>query len=144
VDLDVGIMARGALGSVGLTVRNVAEPSFETGGETELRLDRQVRGGASILLLPSWKLAADLDLTRNEGSLGAIRQFAVGTEAQVSRRFAARGGVRLNMTGDRGRTPALSVGGSYAVLGSVLVDAQATAGSDDTLRGWGIAGRIVF
>ena len=144
VDLDFGIMATGALGSVGLTVRNASQPNFRTGDDLELQLDRQIRGGASILLLQTWKLAADLDFTSNSGPFGDVREFAVGTEGSLTRRITARGGVRINTSGDAGRAPSLSVGASYALRGSLLVDAQMTAGSDEAFKGWGIAGRLVF
>jgi F plasmid transfer operon, TraF, protein len=143
-DLDIGVMAVASFGSAGLTVRNVTEPSFDTPNDLEIQLDRQFRAGGMVLLLPTWKLAADFDLTENEGPFGAVRQVAIGTEAQVTKRFAARSGLRFNTAGNRGLTPAYSVGGSFAVFGSVLVDAQATGGSDETLRGWGLAGRVMF
>ena len=143
-DLDVGVMARGAAGQVGLTIRNLTEPSFKTGGATELRLERQIRGGASLLLLQHWTLAADVDLKPFIGPFGDVREVAVGTEARLNRRLTARTGVRLNTAGDRGRTPAVSAGGSFAVFGSVLVDAQVTHGPDSAFRGWGVAGRFVF
>lgn len=142
VDLDVGVMATGAVGRVGLTFRNVTAPGFDTGAGEELSLQRQVRGGASVLLLPAWKVAADVDLLRVDGPFGGLREVSFGTEGQVSRRLAARGGLRFNAAGDR--APALSVGASYAVLGSVQIDAQVTGGSDKSFRGWGIAGRMVF
>ena len=142
VDLDVGVMATGAFGRAGLTVRNVTAPGFDTGAGVELSLPRQVRGGASVLLLPAWKVAADVDLLRVEGPFGRLREVSFGTEGQVSRRLAARGGLRFIAAGDH--APALSVGASYAVLGSVQIDAQVTGGSDKSFRGWGIAGRMVF
>jgi hypothetical protein len=144
VDLDAGIRAGNSVGSIGLTVRNVTEPSFETGGDSELQLGRQVRGGGSIFLLPDWKLAADVDFTKNEGPLGDVRQVSIGTEARVASRAIARGGIRVNTAGDRGRTPAWSIGASYAVAATLLIDAQLSQGSDETLRGWGLAGRVVF
>jgi hypothetical protein len=145
IDLDVGLMVTGSAGRLGLVVRNVAEPAFETGNDgPDLRLDRQVRAGGSVLLLQNWKLAADVDFTRSRTVFGDVRELALGTEGQVTRRVAARAGVRLNTAGDQGRTPALSVGGSFAALGSVLLDAQITTGSDRVFRGWGIAGRLVF
>ncbi len=145
VDLDVGVMFAGAVGRVGLLVRNLSEPSFETDDRSrELSLERQVRGGASILLLQTWKLAADMDLTKQTGPFGEVRELAIGSEGQLTRRLAARAGVRLNTAGDAGRTPGLSVGGTFAALGSLLVDGQVTTGSDKAFRGWGIAGRVVF
>jgi hypothetical protein len=144
-DIDVGVMATGSAGRLGLVVRNASEPGFETGsGGPDLRLERQVRAGGSVLLLQAWKLAADLDLTRRQSVFGEMRELAVGTEGQVTRRLTARAGLRLNTTGDRGRTPGLAVGGSFAALGSLLVDAQLTTGGDEVFRGWGVAGRMVF
>jgi hypothetical protein len=142
VDLDVGVMAAGSFGRAGLTVRNLTAPTFDTASGDELRLQRQVRGGASILLLPSWKLAADVDLLEIDAAFGRLREISFGTEGQVSRRLAARAGVRLNSAGDA--APAVAVGASYAVLGSVQIDGQVTAGSNKAFRGWGIAGRMVF
>ena len=144
VDADLGVMARGALGSIGLVVRNLTAPSFRTAESAELVLERQVRAGVSVALLPNWRLASDVDLTRQRGVYGDVREVALGTEAQVTRRVAARAGVRLNTAGPRGRTPALSLGGSYALTGAVFLDAQATAGADEALRGWGLAGRVLF
>lgn len=144
VDVDVGVMATGGIGSVGLTVRNLSEPAFRTGDDLELRLERQIRGGASVLLLPTWKLAADFDFTTSEGPFTDVRELALGTEGRLTRRLTARGGFRLNTAGDRGRAPSVSLGGSYAVLGSLLLDAQVTRGGDEAFGGWGIAGRMVF
>jgi hypothetical protein len=145
IDLDIGLMATGSAGRVGLVVRNVSEPTFETGtGGPDLELERQIRAGGSVLLLPTWKLAADIDLTRSRTVFGPVREVALGTEGQVTRRLTARAGLRLNTVGDRGRTPAVSIGGSFAALGSLLVDAHITTGSDYVFRGWGIAGRMVF
>ena len=143
-DLDVGVMMTGSMGRVGVTARNLTEPAFQTGGPDELRLERQIRGGASLLLLQTWKLAADLDFLKNDGPFGEMRELSLGTEGQLSKRVAARGGVRVNTAGDAGRRPAVSAGGSFAVFGSLLIDAQVTAGSDKAFRGWGIAGRMVF
>jgi hypothetical protein len=144
VDLDVGVMASGSAGRAGVTVRNVSEPSFRTADGQELRLRRQVRGGASILLLQSWKVAADLDFTTNHGVFGDVRELAIGSEGQLTRRLAGRGGIRLNTAGEGRRSPAISAGGSFAAFGSLLIDAQVTGGSDKAFRGWGLAGRLVF
>jgi F plasmid transfer operon, TraF, protein len=143
-DLDVGVMAAGAVGRVGLVVRNVTEPTFATGRGDELSIDRQVRAGASVFLLEKWILAADVDFLRQRAAFGDVRELSVGTESQITKRLAARAGLRLNTAGDRGRTPAYSIGGTFAALGSFLVDGQVTAGSDEAFRGWGVAGRVVF
>ena len=143
VDVDVGVMATGSAGRMGVTIRNVSQPSFTTTDGQELRLRRAVRGGASILLLQAWKLAADLDFTRTRGVFGDVRELSIGTEGQLLRRLTARAGVRMNTAGGD-RSPALSAGGSVAVFGSVLLDAHVTAGSAKAFRGWGIAVRMGF
>jgi hypothetical protein len=144
VDLDVGVMAVASFGRLGLTVRNLAAPTFDTGQGEELQLERQARAGGSVLLLPEWKLAGDIDLTTNHGTFGEVRELAFGTEGQLTRQLTARAGVRFNTIGDRGRSPAVSAGVSYAVFGAMLVDGQITGGSDNAFRGWGLAGRFIF
>jgi hypothetical protein len=143
-DLDIGVMAVASFGRAGLTLRNVTNPSFETGTGDELLLQRQARAGGSVILLPNWKLAGDVDLLETDGPFGDFREVSLGTEAQVTRRLTARAGTRFNTAGDLGATPAVAVGGSFAVMGSVQIDGQYTGGSDRALRGWGIAGRVVF
>jgi len=145
-DLDAGIMATGDLGRLGLVVRNVTEPAFRTSADDprELRLERAVRAGGSLVLLPGWRLASDLDLTAVQGPFGDVREWALGSEGQVTRQLALRGGVRLNTAGDGGHAPSVSAGGSYAVYGSLLVDVHVTAGAETAFRGWGVAGRMVF
>jgi hypothetical protein len=143
LDLDVGLMATASFGRAGVTIRNVTAPKFDTASGRELQLERQARAGGSVVLLPTWKLAADVDLLRTDGPFGDLREVSVGTEGQVTRRLAARAGLRFNAAGDD-NAPALSVGGSYAVLGSVQIEGQYTGGSDRAFRGWGIAARMVF
>ena len=143
-DLDAGVMVTTTLLRAGVTFRNLTEPSFETGGDEELRLDRQARAGVAILLTPRWTAAVDVDLTSNRGPFGDVRTLAFGAEGRILPRVFARGGVQMNTAGDRGRTPVASIGGSYAVAGAVLVDAHFSSGSDEAFRGWGVAGRVVF
>jgi len=50
--------------------------------------------------------------------------------------------LRLNTAGSR--QPVIAGGASYALLGSVLIDAQVTGGSDRAQRGWGLAARFVY
>jgi hypothetical protein len=143
-DMDAGILATGGVLRVGLTVRNLFEPEFESHGGGELRLERQARAGVSLMLTDRWIAAADFDLTKTAGAFGETRNVAIGAEGRIARRAFARAGVRFNTAGDSDREPAASFGGSYAVMGSLLVDAQVTTGSDRALRGWGVAGRVVF
>ena len=144
LDLDIGVMAVASFGRLGLTVRNLTAPTFDTGRGEELQLERQARAGGSVLLLPEWKLAGDIDLMINRGTFGDVRELAFGTEGQVTRQLTARAGVRFNTIGDRGRSPAVSAGASYVVTGAMLVDGQITGGSGNAFRGWGLAGRFVF
>jgi hypothetical protein len=101
----------------------------------------------SLMLLEGWIVAADLDLLETAGPLGfESRDFALGTEARLARRFIVRGGTRLDIAGEGpgGRRVSASAGGSYAVTASFLVDAQLTAGSEWAPTGWGLAARFVY
>jgi hypothetical protein len=143
IDADLGVMATAGRLKAGLTLRNAAAPRFDSaGGGPALKLERQARMGVSALPFDGLVVAADLDLTKTAGPLGDVRNFAAGTEALVARRHYLRGGVRINTVGER--APALSFGGSYRVTASLLVDAQVTAGSDRTHRGWGISARLGY
>jgi hypothetical protein len=142
-DLDIGVMKAGSFGRIGLVFKNVTEPDFETPQGGELELDRQIRAGAALSLTQTSVLAVDFDLMPYDGPLGEVRQFAMGGEARVVRRVIARAGFRLNTAGET-RDPAYTLGGSFAATNSVLIDAQATLGSDEAGRGWGVAGRFVF
>jgi hypothetical protein len=144
-DADIGVMAsRGAL-KVGLTVRNLSQPEFKTAGtqgSVALSLRRQARAGIAVTPSEGWVVAADLDLTRTRDSLGDERSFAAGSERRIGGKAFVRGGLRLNTAGPR--SPAVAAGGSYAVGGSLLLDAQVTGGSDRAQRGWGVSARFVY
>ena len=142
-DADIGVMAsRGRL-KVGMTVRNLTEPEFRTARETgALSLQRQARAGMAVTIREGWAVAADLDLNSTRDSVGEVRSFAAGSEGRVARKAFIRGGLRVNTAGPR--RPVLAAGGSYAVMGSILVDAQVTGGSDRAQRGWGVSARFVY
>ena len=142
-DVDVGVMATGNLVRGGVTFRNLTRPGFRTPLDTTLYLDRQARAGVALLLTSRWTAAADLDLTPNRGPFGDVRALALGTEGRLTARATVRSGVQLNTAGDD-RMPTASLGGSYAVFGSLLVDAHFSTGSDRGFQSWGIAGRVVF
>jgi hypothetical protein len=145
-DADIGVMA--TLGSfrTGLTVRNATSPDFETPGGESLPLDRQTRAGIAYFGVQGVILAADIDLEKVKGSLGDVRNFAAGAEAQVIRRAAFRTGVRFNTLSDQpgGSAPAFTLGTSVLTFRSLLVDAQITMGAEAADRGWGIAARLVY
>jgi hypothetical protein len=145
-DADIGVMATLGTLRAGLTVRNVTSPEFDATDGTQLTLDRQTRAGISYRGLQSVILAADFDLERVQGTLGDVRNFAAGAEAQVVRRVAVRTGIRLNTLSDEpgGSATAFSVGGTVATFRSLLVDAQVTMGAEAADRGWGIAARLVY
>lgn len=146
-DADVGILAAFRSFRLGLTVRNATEPEFDTPGQaTPAVLARQARVGLAVLPSPRWTMAADVDLLRIQGLVGETRDAAFGVEGRVSRRATVRSGVRVNTLADveGERAASFSAGASYAVKASFLVDAQYTAGTDSSVRGWGIAGRFVY
>jgi hypothetical protein len=142
-DADIGVMATRGRVKAGVTVRNLVEPSFSLGGEPGgVTLRRQARAGVAVVPVSGWVVAGDFDLTRTRGPNGDVRSLAAGTEGRVGRKAFVRAGLRLNTAGVR--RPVVAAGGSYAVLGSVLLDAEVTGGSDRTQRGWGIAARFVY
>ena len=145
-DADIGLMAR--LGSLraGLTVRNATSPEFDVPAGDPLELDRQTRAGVAYLGLAGVILAADIDLERVQGSLGEVRNFAAGAEAQLTRRATVRSGFRVNTLSNQagGRAAAFTLGGSVGAFRSLLVDAQITMGADAADRGWGVAARLVY
>jgi hypothetical protein len=142
-DADLGIMASLGRVKAGLTVRNLRQPDFPTGGaRASLTLQRQARAGLALMPWPGWILATDLDLTRSHGPLGDTRTFAAGGEGRVHSKVYVRGGVRVNTIG--AHTPSASAGASYAATASMLLDAQITTGADGNDRGWGVAARFGY
>jgi hypothetical protein len=148
-DADVGVIAHGGPLKIGLTVRNLWEPSFETAGsDAELELQRQFRIGGSYAVTADWLAAADFDLTRTADVFGERRDLALGVEGRLVRRVYVRSGFRLNTVDedrtDEFRRSSYSVGGSYAVRGSILVDGHYATGGDRGGREWGLAARFVY
>jgi len=144
-DADIGVIATTGHLRAGLTVRNVVENDFEgPGGPIELK--RLFRAGVALTLAEGVLVAADFDLDRVPGTVGEERNIAVGAEARLLQRLYLRSGFRVNTLGDEpaGARPVVSVGGSYAVFGSMIVDGQATLGSESGDRGWGVGARVVF
>jgi hypothetical protein len=146
-DVDLGVMAVFGVLKAGLTVRNLTEPSFDFAGDAgSIRLKRQARAGIAVSPYAGWLADVDVDVTRNEGPFGDRREMAIGGEGHVIRRGFFRGGYRFNTLSGQagGRAGAFSFGGSYAVKGAVLIDAQYTNGTDLEGHGWGVGARFVY
>jgi len=154
-DADVGVMAAGALGQIGLTIHNVRQPEFAGGPDGRVRLDRRVRGGVSVHPRQHTTVAADLEFTTATTPRGAWRDAAIGVETQSIRHAWLRAGVRWNTARFRpaasagqaraiGASPTATAGASYAIRGSMLADVQGSAGSAKANRGWGLGVRFVF
>ena len=143
-DADLGFMAAGSLGKIGLSVRNLLEPKFTAPGGL-IQLDRQIRLGAAINVTRGSLISADVDLTETRIPLGDLREVAFGTEAHAAKKLWLRGGYHWNAAGGTAPSaPMGSVGGSFAVYGRTMADAQVTFGSEDGNRGWGVGLRFVF
>ena len=145
-DLDVGLMAAGGPLKVGVTVRNVREPGFETAGEQgELVLERQARAGLSYAVAENWIAAADVDLLRTRDAFGERRDVAVGTEGKLAPSVVVRAGAAFNTAGgEQASRQAYSIGGSYAARASVFVDGHFTTGNRRTGHQWSLAARFVY
>ncbi|HKT80746.1 MAG TPA: hypothetical protein VJP86_11040 [Vicinamibacterales bacterium] len=147
-DVDLGVMAKGSLGRIGVSAQNLTEPSFEGRGEA-VTLERRVRAGIALNVLELTMISADFDLTTaHAGTAGAtvpgdFREVALGAETHPMPKLWLRGGTHWNAAGDTA-APMGSLGASYAVYGSTLADAQVTFGSNDGNRGWGVGLRFVF
>ena len=142
-DTDIGVITTGSFARLGLSVRNVTEPGFSVPGGGTAELERQVRAGISLNTSRKTIVAADFDLTTTATSRGEWREAAMGLEANPLKRAWIRGGVHWNSAGDTA-APIGTVGGSYALYGSKVADAQFSFGSADGDRGWGVGLRFVF
>jgi F plasmid transfer operon, TraF, protein len=146
-DTDLGVMFSGTIAKAGLAVRNLFEPEFSTPGGATIALERRIRGGVSVLMLQTITLAADFDFTKAPASLGEWRDAAIGAEVRPARRAWVRAGIHWNTAGGDsgpGAAPVGSVGGSYAVYGSLVADGQYSFGSENGDQGWGVGIRFVF
>jgi hypothetical protein len=145
-DLDIGTMLTFGPARIGLTLRNVTEPSFGSGANA-FTLERHARAGFALTsgtrgVIGSATLGVDADLTREQTIRGEERFIAVGGEAWAGQRSVAiRGGVRKNTIG--GGETWLSGGVSAAVRRTTFVDAYASTG-ENARHGWGVALRVTF
>jgi hypothetical protein len=144
-DADIGVMTSLGPLKAGLTVRNVTEPTFDMGNGVGVRLKRLARAGVSFHAPSGLLLATDFDLVSGETPAGEeSRGVSVGGEMRVLRRAFARAGAEFKSGSPAVESTSFSIGGSYAILGYLLVDGRVTTGSDRAAKGWGISGRFVY
>ena len=143
-DADLGVMATGSLAQLGLSVRSLLQPEFKAAGGP-IRLDRRVRAGVAIHVRQETTLAADVDLTSASTAGGRRRDAAIGVETHPAVKAWLRGGVHWNASSaGSGAAPVGTIGASYAVYGLTMADVQASFGSSNGDRGWGVGLRMVF
>ena len=144
-DMDAGVMADLRLVKLGLTVRNLFEPAFDTvEGTTRLQLPRQVRAGAAFRLTETLLMSLDTDLTQNPDVTGDRRSLAMGAEQRFWQdRAAVRGGVRVSTLGSA--RPVVTTGGSISLRSGIFADGYAAFGLDEASPdGFGVGVRMVF
>jgi hypothetical protein len=142
-DLDVGLMADLERVRIGLTVKNLREPTFGEMAGTEITRARQSRLGVAVLPATGLTLAMDVDLNTVDLRDGLRRMIAIGGESRIGQRLAVRGGVRWNREGDA-RRPVSTVGGSVAIRSGMWLDGHYALGRSDMDRGFGIALRAGY
>jgi hypothetical protein len=149
--LDLGGMVTFGMARIGLSVRNVTEPTFGEGADA-LALQRQARAGFALSTGPrgvigTGAVAVDADLTTTVTVFGEQRRVAVGGELWTAQRvLGVRGGVSRNFVGSE--ETALSGGASVAFRRrrslTSYVDGQVTGGSGETPRSWSVGLRLTF
>jgi hypothetical protein len=143
-DADLGVMLSGSLGRAGLVLRNAFEPELAS-SVGPVRLERSIRGGFSLLMRETVRVAGDADFTTADTPDGRWRDAAVGAELHPLARVWVRTGVHWNTAGGPlGTAPVVAAGGSAAVYGSLMVDAQVSGASKNGNRGWGAGLRYNF
>ena len=149
--LDIGAMAVIENVRLGVSVKNVNEPTFDN-GSNRFVLARQARVGLAFSTaalstglrdtVDSLTVAIDADLTKTATAFGDARHVAAGVEVSLlGRHLALRGGASTNTVGDAGRSA--SAGLSIALQSGVYLDAAATFGSDQSRKGWAIGLRLM-
>ena len=146
-DIDVGAMAVFGAARFGLAVRNVTAPEVGDGAAAVV-LARQARAGVSLTAAGIGRaegvtVAFDADLTKTTTAVGDERHVSGGIEAwMLRRRIGLRGGLSANTAGDA--RPVVAGGASLALRSGMYVDGEATVGTDQARRGWGLGLRVTF
>jgi hypothetical protein len=138
-DFDIGVLVNLKKVRLGLSTKNLQEPSFPSSAGTAITLKREVRSGISVLPTGGLTLAMDVDLDTVDLRGGLRRMIALGGEQRIGSRLALRGGVRWSVTGNRQLVG--TAGGSVALRAGAWLDLHYTQGDLDGDRGFGIAFR---
>ncbi len=143
-DVDAGVIADMRRVRLGLTVRNLLEPEFDTPADIRLQLPRQVRAGLSVRPTPTLTLSLDSDLTTVADPSGDRRSLAAGAEQRFwQERAAVRGGFRLSMAGDA--RPVVTTGGSISLRSGIFADGYVAVGLDQAAAdAFGVGLRVSF
>jgi len=148
-DFDVGAM--GAFGPmrVGLTVKNVRQPTFGEGADA-YELTRRARVGAALVhdsagAINRIVFAVDADVTSAPVGGRDEREISGGAEVWLKgRRIAVRGGGGINtVTGAGGRSFG-AVGLTVVPYPRLNVDAAVTRGADSMRDQWSVGLRLTF
>ena len=146
--VDLGAMADMGQMRLGLTVRNVTEPSFGKEGVDRLTLKRQARVGFAVLTVPQGgqrglTVAADADITTTDTAVGEVRHVASGVEGWLAKgRLGLRAGASANTVGER--RPSVSGGVSVRLTPAFRWNASATTGRDESVTGWSMSASVAF
>jgi hypothetical protein len=137
-DLDVGVMGEMGPVRLGLTMKNLLEPTFTGDAGFAIQLKRRVRAGVAVLPTNGVTLAFDIDLDTADPLVR--RMMALGGEFRLGSSFALRGGARWSRDGER--LPIAALGASLRIRKGYWLDGYATysRGSSDD-RGFGVAFR---
>jgi len=146
VAVDIGALAVAGHARLGVSARNLREPTLGEGAAA-FTLTRQVRVGAAVSPLASPKLAAtlafDADVLEKPSATGNERRMAGGAELWIwNHVVGVRAGLGGSTVGDSRMSH--SFGGSVMVHRGMFVEGQFTDGSDTARKGWGAAFRVTF
>jgi F plasmid transfer operon, TraF, protein len=147
-DADLGVMLYLGQARLGLSVRNLVAPTWDSNRQAQVEAERLARVGLAFGRGPVrgrrvWSIAVDADLTSAEAPDGERRTLAAGAERWFrTSRLAVRGGVRAQTIGDV--RPVATGGASVGIWSGLLLEGQVTLGGDEVERGWGLGARVTF
>jgi hypothetical protein len=141
-DMDLSAMIDARVVRIGVTVKNLREPTFSDTAGTTMSLRREARAGLAVLPTSGLTLALDLDLETVDLRDGQRRMLAVGGEQRINKWLVARGGVRWNLLRDQG--PAAAGGASVLLHPHLWLDMHVTGGDVLADHGFGVALRAGF